>query len=130
MNMPSGTSDSSRSWTPASVRRADLHCHSEASNKAAEVALEAISCPECYSKPTDVYAQATGRGMDFVTITDHDTIDGALRIVDRSNVIVGEELTCWFPEDRCKMHVLVYGITAEQHEQLQELADNIYDVAA
>jgi glycosyltransferase involved in cell wall biosynthesis len=110
--------------------RADLHCHSEASNKASEVVLNAISCPECYSKPADVYAQATGRGMDFVTITDHDTIDGALCIAGRDNVIVGEELTCWFPEDGCKMHVLVYGIGPEEHERLQELAENIYDVAA
>src|SRR5213595_1008426 len=28
------------------------------------------------------------------------------------------------------MHVLVYGIDQSQHEQLQELAENIYDVAA
>ena len=58
----------------------------------------------------EVYAQAHRRGMDFVTLTDHDTIDGALQIAHRANVIVGEELTCWFPEDGCKMHVLVYGI--------------------
>src|SRR5688572_12932410 len=120
----------SQIWSPAAVRRADLHCHSEASNTAAEVALNAISCPECYSKPQDVYAQATGRGMDFVTITDHDTIDGALGITHLPNVLVGEELTCWFPEDLCKMHVLVWGIDRQQHEQLQELASNIYDVAA
>ncbi|CAN5404374.1 hypothetical protein BH09PLA1_BH09PLA1_34220 [soil metagenome] len=94
---PQSATNSSQGWTPASVRRADLHCHSEASNTAAEVALNAISCPECYSKPADVYAQASGRGMDFVTITDHDTIEGALRIADRPNVIVGEERTCWFP---------------------------------
>ena len=42
--------------TPASIRRPppkriDLHCHSDASNKAAEAALNAISCPECYSEP-------------------------------------------------------------------------------
>ena len=111
-------------------RRADLHCHSEASNTAAEVVLNAIHCPECYSKPADVYAQATGRGMDFVTITDHDTIDGALRIASQPNVIVGEELTCWFPEDGCKMHVLVYGVDAAHHAELQRLAEDIYDVAA
>ena len=67
--------------------------------------------------------------MDFVTLTDHDTIDGALAIADRSDVLVGEELTCWFPEDHCKMHVLVYGIARDQHEALQSLAENMYDVA-
>ncbi len=110
--------------------RVDLHCHSEASNKAAEVVLNAIHCPECYSKPVDVVAQAQRRGMRFVTLTDHDTIAGVTTILAQPNVLVGEELTCWFPEDRCKMHVLIYGITPDQHEALQELAENIYDVAA
>jgi glycosyltransferase involved in cell wall biosynthesis len=111
--------------------RADLHCHSDASNTAAEAALNAIHCPECYSSPGEVYAQAKRRGMDFVTITDHDSIDGVLRIAgDHPDVFVGEELTCWFPEDECKMHVLVYGITRADHDALQSLAEDIYEVAA
>jgi glycosyltransferase involved in cell wall biosynthesis len=113
----------------ARVKRIDLHCHSDASNKATEAALNAISCPECYSEPDEVYAQARQRGMDFVTITDHDTIEGVQRISERPDVLVGEELTCWFPEDECKMHVLVYGITPDDHRELQRLAPNIYDVA-
>lgn len=115
--------------SPPLVRRADLHCHSDASNKAAEAALNAISCPECYSEPREVYEQARRRGMDFVTVTDHDSIEGAARIAGLPGVVIGEELTCWFPEDDCKMHVLVYGITAAHHEALQSLANNIYDVA-
>src|ERR1700712_4280248 len=98
---------------PPARKRADLHCHSDASNRASEVLLNAISCPECYSRPDQVHAQALRRGMDFVTITDHDSIDGVLKIADRSDVIIGEELTCWFPEDDCKLHVLLWGITAE-----------------
>jgi glycosyltransferase involved in cell wall biosynthesis len=110
-------------------KRIDLHCHSDASNKAAEVVLNAMNCPECYSAPSEVYAQALRRGMDFVTITDHDSIDGVTRITDRGNVLVGEELTCWFPEDRCKLHVLIWGITRAQHEDLQKRADSVYQVA-
>ena len=110
-------------------KRADLHCHSDASNRAAEAALNAIHCPECYSEPQEVYEQARRRGMDFVTITDHDSIDGVERIADLPGVLFGEELTCWFPEDDCKMHVLVYGVTRADHEALQSLANNIYDVA-
>jgi len=40
---------------PSAGRRIDLHCHSDASNKAAEVILNAISCPECYSDPLEVH---------------------------------------------------------------------------
>src|ERR1043165_708496 len=97
-------------------KRIDLHCHSDASNKAAEVILNAIACPECYSDPLEVHAQAQRRGMDFVTITDHDTIDGVVALSKlRSDVLIGEEVTCWFPEDECKLHLLVYGIEPQQH---------------
>ncbi len=111
------------------VVRADLHCHSDASNKTGEAALNMIGCPESYSRPTDVYAQALRRGMDLVTITDHDSQEGVHTIRHLPGVLIGEELTCWFPEDGCKMHVLVYGHTAQQHDDLQRLATNLYDVA-
>ena len=112
------------------AKRIDLHCHSDASNRAAEAALNAINCPECYSAPEEVYAQAKRRGMDFVTITDHDSVEGVLRIAEKhDDVLVGEELTCWFPEDDCKMHVLVYGIGRQDHDALQSLAQDIYAVA-
>jgi glycosyltransferase involved in cell wall biosynthesis len=110
-------------------RRIDLHCHSDASNRAAEVLLNAISCPECYSTPQQVHAQAKLRGMDFVTITDHDSIAGVAQIAGRADVLVGEELTCWFPEDDCKLHLLVWGHSAAQHEHLQGIAKDIYAVA-
>ena len=111
------------------VVRADLHCHSLASNKTGEAALNMIGCPESYSRPQDVYAQALRRGMDFVTITDHDSVEGVGAIGDMPGVLAGEELTCWWPEDGCKMHVLVYGHTPEQHAELQRIAGDIYDVA-
>lgn len=67
--------------------------------------------------------------MDFVTITDHDSIDGVMQLLPREDVFVGEELTCWFPEDRCKLHLLLYGITPRQHADLQGLASSVYSVA-
>ena len=36
--------------------RADLHCHSDASNETGEALLNAIRCPESYSRPADVRA--------------------------------------------------------------------------
>jgi glycosyltransferase involved in cell wall biosynthesis len=115
--------------TDSRPKRIDLHCHSDASNKTSEAVLNAIHCPESYSTPREVYEQAKRRGMDFVTLTDHDTIDGALQITNLTDVIVGEELSCWFPEDNCKLHVLVYGMDRAMHDDLQARARNIYDVA-
>jgi glycosyltransferase involved in cell wall biosynthesis/predicted metal-dependent phosphoesterase TrpH len=57
--------------------------------------------------------------MDFVTITDHDTIDGVLQIADRGDVFVSEELTAHFRHQAQAVHVLCFGITGEDHEWLQ-----------
>ncbi|HEV7299455.1 MAG TPA: glycosyltransferase [Tepidisphaeraceae bacterium] len=113
----------------SATRRVDLHCHSSASNKPAEAMLGAIKCPECYSSPVEVHNQAKARGMHFVALTDHDSLDGVQQIVHLGDVLMGEEMTTWFPEDNCKLHLLVYGIGPAQHEALQAMARNIYDVA-
>jgi glycosyltransferase involved in cell wall biosynthesis/predicted metal-dependent phosphoesterase TrpH len=59
--------------------------------------------------------------MDFVTITDHDTIDGCLEIADRGDVFISEELTAWFWGEPQAVHVLCFGITPDDHARLQEL---------
>ena len=101
------------------MSRADLHCHSTASQVSKLGVQRALGLPECATPPEEVYALAKRRGMDFVTITDHDTIAGALEIADRPDVFVSEELTCWFRGEPQAVHVLVWGITPDQHEWLQ-----------
>jgi glycosyltransferase involved in cell wall biosynthesis len=101
-----------------------------ASNEADEALLNAINCPESYSEPIEVYEQAKRRGMRFVTITDHDSIAGVVPLLNRADVLVGEEVTCYFPEDRCKIHLLVWGLTQADHDAMQAVADDIYEVAA
>jgi len=111
------------------TRRVDLHCHSRASTEADEAVLLALNCPESYSEPRDVYAQAKSRGMDFVTITDHDTIAGITELRDLPDTLVGEEVTCYFAQDHCKIHLLVWGITQQDHDAIQAAADDITRVA-
>ncbi|MEN3279902.1 MAG: hypothetical protein V7607_1042, partial [Solirubrobacteraceae bacterium] len=72
---------------------------------------------------------AKRRGMDFVTITDHDTITGALQIADRPDVFVSEELTTWFKGEPQAVHVLCYAITPDDHDWLQAHADDVEQVA-
>ena len=66
--------------TPRSTSRVDLHCHSTASAVSKLGVQRALGLPECATPPEEVYELAKRRGMDFVTITDHDTIDGALEL--------------------------------------------------
>ncbi len=102
---------------PAS--RADMHCHSDASERSRLGVQRAVGLPECATPPEEVYALAKRRGMDFVTITDHDTIDGVMQIAERPGVFVSEELTAGFRGEPQAVHVLCYGITPEDHDWLQ-----------
>lgn len=114
--------------------RADLHCHSWASDGPVNRVVSLIGCPESYSPPEKVFDQAIARGMNLVTITDHDTIRGAMELANRGfeRFVVGEEVSVVFPEDRCLIHVLVWGITPAQHEQIGKLGlrNDIYAFAA
>ena len=89
-----------------------MHCHSTASQVSKLGVQRALGLPECATPPEEVYELAKRRGMDFVTITDHDTIDGVFEIADRPDVFVSEELTAHFRGEPQAVHVLCYGITA------------------
>jgi glycosyltransferase involved in cell wall biosynthesis/predicted metal-dependent phosphoesterase TrpH len=109
--------------------RADLHCHSTASQLSKLGVQRALGLPECATPPDEVYALAKRRGMDFVTITDHDTIAGVLTIADRPDVFVSEELTTWFWGEPQAVHVLCLGITPDDHDWLQAHARDVEAVA-
>src|SRR5262245_9826033 len=66
--------------------------------------------------------------MDLVTITDHDSISGALTIADRKDVIIGCEVTAVFPEDGTQCHIGVLGINEEQHREIQRLRHNVSEL--
>ena len=68
--------------------------------------------------------------MDRVTLTDHDTIEGCLEIAHLEDVFISEEVTTYFPEDRCKLHVLAYDITEAQHKEICRIQDNVFDLVA
>jgi glycosyltransferase involved in cell wall biosynthesis/predicted metal-dependent phosphoesterase TrpH len=110
--------------TPATAR-VDMHCHSTASAVSKLGIQRALGLPECATPPDEVYELAKRRGMDFVTITDHDTIDGALELAGHPDTFVSEELTTWFRGEPQAVHVLCYGITPDDHEWLQKHASDV-----
>ena len=116
--------------TPTTASRVDLHCHSTASAVSKLGVQRALGLPECATPPQEVYDLAKRRGMSFVTITDHDTIDGALELAARyEDAFVSEELTAWFRGEPQAVHILCWGITPEDHERLQALAGDVEAVA-
>src|ERR671918_2042469 len=112
-----------------SSTKVDLHCHSSASERSKLGVQRALGLPECATPPDEVHALAKRRGMDFVTITDHDTIDGCLEIADRDDVFISEELTAWFRGEPQAVHLPCYGITPADHEWLQAHAHDVEECA-
>ncbi len=96
-----------------------MHVHSTASELSKLGIQRSLSLPECATEPAEVYELAKARGMDFVTITDHDTVAGVLQISHLPDVFVSEELTVSFRNEPQKVHVLCYGISEDDHEWLQ-----------
>jgi glycosyltransferase involved in cell wall biosynthesis/predicted metal-dependent phosphoesterase TrpH len=101
------------------TRRADMHVHSTASELSKLGVQRSLHLPECATPPEQVYALAKRRGMDFVTITDHDTIAGVLTLAHLPDVFISEELTVAFKGEPQAVHVLCYGITPDDHAWLQ-----------
>ena len=119
-----------RSLVPLVPRetRIDLHLHSRASTDTGSWFLNRAVLPESYTEPSHAYATAKRRGMDLVTLTDHNTISGALEIAHHPDVIIGVEVTTEFPEDRVPVHVLVWGLDEAQWADMDRLRRNLYDL--
>jgi len=110
------------------MSRCDLHIHSRFSARSEEWLFRRFDFPDSYSDPRGLHRLLRERGMDFVTITDHDTIEGNLEIADLAGTFISEEVTTYFPQDPCKIHLLVWGISETQHADIVQLRDNIFDL--
>jgi glycosyltransferase involved in cell wall biosynthesis len=110
--------------------KADLHVHSCHSNKPTYWAMRKFSVPESYTSPAYLYRVARERGMNFVTITDHNSISGALEIAHLENSFISSEITAHFPENGCKVHVVVLHISEIQFHSIMLLRKNVYELVA
>lgn len=75
-------------------------------------------CRESYSQPDQVYAALSQRGMDLMTLTDHDSIGSAEKLRRYPNFFLSEEVTCRMPSGTVA-HIGVYDITERQHIEIQ-----------
>ncbi|MFW5996676.1 MAG: glycosyltransferase [Lentisphaeria bacterium] len=108
--------------------KADLHIHSKHSDRPSEWVLRRIGSAECYTEPLDVYHNAKRAGMNFVTITDHNKIDGALEIAHLPGTFLSTEITTYFPDNGAKVHILALGITEDQFKDIEKARNDIYEL--
>jgi len=112
--------------------KADLHVHSYHSGYAGH--LRFLRARDCYSDPEAVYRTAKARGMDVVTITDHDSISGCLEFLDRhpdaEDFFISEEIECRIPGTPVRVHIGAYDIDERIHREVQPLRGSVYETAA
>ncbi len=119
-----------KAFAKRAVVKADLHVHSYHSKHPGEWILQRLGASESYTPIETVYRLAKEQGNTFVTLTDHNTIDGALELcrLHPEDCFVSTEATAYFPEDGCKVHILCYDLTSAQFSIIQRARDNIYNL--
>ncbi|MEP7072268.1 MAG: histidinol-phosphatase, partial [Verrucomicrobiota bacterium] len=110
------------------MSRCDLHLHSKSSARSEEWLFRRFDFPDSCSDPAELYRELQTRGMNFVTLTDHDTIEGCLLLQKYPNTFISEQVTTYFAQDSCKVHLLVWDISEPQHREISMMRSNIIDL--
>src|SRR5580692_774867 len=108
--------------------RCDLHVHTRHSGMCTIPVLSRV-CLESYNEPHALYAQLKQRGMDLVTVTDHDSIDAVEELRRYPDFFLSEEVTCTMPSGT-EMHAGVYGIREHDHIELQRRRRDVESLLA
>jgi predicted metal-dependent phosphoesterase TrpH len=108
--------------------RCDLHVHTRHSGMCNIPGFHRL-CRESYNEPEAVYQTLKRRGMDLVTVTDHDSIDAAEHLRHYPDFFLSEEVTCTTPS-MTEIHVGVYGIEERHHIELQRRRSDVPALAA
>jgi predicted metal-dependent phosphoesterase TrpH len=86
-------------------------------------------CLESYNEPQALYETLKRRGMDLVTVTDHDSIDAAEELRKHADFFLSEEVTMTLPSGT-EMHAGVYGIQERDHVELQRRRTDVESLLA
>ena len=96
--------------------RCDLHVHTIHSGMCTVPVMKRI-CRESYNDPLEVYQLLKQRGMNLVTVTDHDSIDAVEPLRRYPDFFLSEEVSCRTSRGT-ELHVGVYGIAERDHVEL------------
>jgi len=103
--------------------KCDLHVHTHHSGMCTVPVMKRI-CRESYNDPREVYETLKRRGMDLVTVTDHDSIDAVESLRSHPDFFLSEEVSCTTAHGT-HLHMGVYGIEERDHADLQARRDDL-----
>jgi histidinol phosphatase-like PHP family hydrolase len=111
------------------VLKIDLHCHTTFSPSPT---FKNYFASDAVTKPETAYSILKSRGMDYVTFTDHDTIDGCLYILNKfphlNDFFISEEVTSYIKEAEAKVHIGAFYLDEKKHKEIQKLKENCLDL--
>ena len=108
--------------------KCDMHVHTVNSGMCTVPVLRHF-CRESYNYPEALYEALKSKGMDLVTVTDHDSIDAVEALRSRPDFFLSEEVTCHLPGGS-EIHVGVYDLTDRQHIEIQRRATDFLSLHA
>ena len=108
--------------------RCDLHVHTDRSGMCT-VPVARRFCQESYNDPLEVYRRLKQRGMDLVTVTDHDSIEAAEELRRYPDFFLSEEVTATMPSGT-EVHIGVYDVTEGNHLELQRRRNDMPSLLA
>lgn len=108
--------------------KCDLHVHTIHSGMCTVPLLDRI-CRESYNPPPVLYDTLKRRGMDLVTVTDHDSIDAGEPLRHHSDFFLSEEVSCT-TNSGTRLHMGVYDIEERDHKELQRRRDDMPSLLA
>jgi len=108
--------------------KCDLHVHTVHSGMCTVPVINRI-CRESYNHPEQVYDLLKRRGMDLVTVTDHDSIGAVESLRRHPDFFLSEEVSCR-TSSGTHLHMGVYGIEERHHLELQRRADDMSSLLA
>lgn len=81
-------------------------------------------CRESYNDPLEVYWLLKQRGMDLVTVTDHDSIEAGECLRRFPDFFLSEEVTCTMPSGT-EVHIGIYDIDERDHTEIQRRRNDL-----
>jgi predicted metal-dependent phosphoesterase TrpH len=108
--------------------RCDLHVHTRHSGMCTVPLLNRV-CRESYNEPLAVYEILKSRGMNLVTVTDHDSIDAAEPLRRFPDFFLSEEVSCVTPSGT-NLHMGVYDIEERHHVEFERRRDDLLSLLA
>ena len=108
--------------------KCDLHVHTIHSGMCTVPGFRRL-CRESYSHPAELYDTLKRRGMDLVTVTDHDSIDAAESLGHHADFFLSEEVSCRTSRGT-ELHVGVYDIAERDHAELQRRREDLPSLLA